>query len=133
GRTGCPGRTGCGNPVGAFAPYLALDQAGTLHARQQLGERDARSWVPDCLSQRGAGHPGGVPDLAGRREMGHDAVAGADRPLPATRLHGYRTHVPHVSAPLLAAIMRVNALRTAIMPDRWLTLFIIVCRGGSAG
>src|ERR1022692_4066130 len=53
--------------------------------------------------------------------------------LIATRLLGDHTYVPHVSSPLLAAIMRVNALHTAIMPDRWLTLFIIVCRGGSAG
>src|ERR1022692_4300001 len=70
------------------------------------------------------------PDAA-RWDMTRSRVPTARSLLPdfiASRLHGHQTHVPHVSAPLPAAIIRVNALRTAIMPDRWLTLFIIVRR-----
>jgi hypothetical protein len=100
------------DPVRPLAADLPLDQPGALHPGQQLGERHARARVDDRGGQLCAGHPVGVEDLTGLREIRDDVLARPHRPLP----DGFSPD-PHVSTPSPpAAITPADDLMIVLLP-----------------
>src|SRR4029077_15892948 len=80
------------DPVRPFTPDLAGDQPRTLHTRQQLRERHARTRVADGRGQLSAGHPVGVVELARFRQVRDDTLPRPHGPFS----HTLMSH-PHVS------------------------------------